>query len=232
MAAARGVISGVPRPFEIIAVGGRPGLVMERVVGTDMLTLLSSRPWRMRSYARRMALLHVDIHRVVAPPSLPQVTARLRDRIAATSLPEPLRSFALQVLSTLRDGDRVCHGDYHPGNIIMSPTGPIVIDWTNATRGDPISDVARTIVLLRIGAPPPGASFVLRGFIAAGRALFLRAYQSAYTSLAPLDHSLLRRWIIAHAAARPAEGIGEERGAILRLIESYRERRADGVPGL
>jgi Phosphotransferase enzyme family len=27
------------------------------------------------------------------------------------------------------DGDVVCHGDVHPGNVMMTPTGPVLIDW-------------------------------------------------------------------------------------------------------
>ena len=35
-------------------------------------------------------------------------------------------------LDTLPDGQRFCHGDYHPGNVILTKAGPIVIDWMTA----------------------------------------------------------------------------------------------------
>jgi aminoglycoside phosphotransferase (APT) family kinase protein len=33
-------------------------------------------------------------------------------------------------------------------NVMITASGPIVIDWTNAARGEPLLDVALTIVLL------------------------------------------------------------------------------------
>ncbi|TMA37195.1 MAG: aminoglycoside phosphotransferase family protein, partial [Deltaproteobacteria bacterium] len=44
------------------------------------------------------------------------------------------------MLETLPDGDQLCHGDMHPGNIMLSRRGPMVIDWTNARRGHPAAD--------------------------------------------------------------------------------------------
>jgi aminoglycoside phosphotransferase (APT) family kinase protein len=44
--------------------------------------------------------------------------------------------------------------DLHPLNVIMSPRGPIVIDWPNARRGDPMADVALTYALIRCGRIP------------------------------------------------------------------------------
>ncbi len=49
-------------------------------------------------------------------------------------------------------GDRLLHLDLHPGNVILGPSGPVVIDWTNAPVGDPAVDAALTWVILRSGA--------------------------------------------------------------------------------
>jgi aminoglycoside phosphotransferase (APT) family kinase protein len=38
--------------------------------------------------------------------------------------------------------------DLHPLNVMMSSRGPIVIDWANAVRGDPNTDVALTWTLM------------------------------------------------------------------------------------
>ena len=50
-------------------------------------------------------------------------------------------------LPRLPDGDRLLHFDLHPLNVILSPTGPVVIDWTNACVGGPGVDVARAWAL-------------------------------------------------------------------------------------
>jgi len=51
-------------------------------------------------------------------------------------------------------GDRLLHLDLHPLNVIMSPQGPVVIDWPNARCGDPMADVAVTYALVACGHIP------------------------------------------------------------------------------
>lgn len=43
---------------------------------------------------------------------------------------------------------RVLHLDLHPENVMLSPRGPVVIDWRNATEGPPDLDVAMSAVIL------------------------------------------------------------------------------------
>ncbi|WP_018353447.1 phosphotransferase [Longispora albida] len=42
----------------------------------------------------------------------------------------------------------VLHLDLHPENVIMSGTGPVVIDWATAEPGDPRLDTAMTSLIL------------------------------------------------------------------------------------
>jgi ligand-binding SRPBCC domain-containing protein/streptomycin 6-kinase len=46
------------------------------------------------------------------------------------------------------DGGTLVHRDLHPANVILSPSGPVVIDWTNAGAGDPALDNALTWLIL------------------------------------------------------------------------------------
>ena len=46
---------------------------------------------------------------------------------------------------------QVCHGDYHPSNILITPEGkPFVLDWSHATQGNASADVARTYLLFKL----------------------------------------------------------------------------------
>src|SRR5258706_247313 len=47
---------------------------------------------------------------------------------------------ALGILDTMSDGDRLAHGDLHPGNVLLAEPGPVLIDWADATRGDAVAD--------------------------------------------------------------------------------------------
>jgi len=44
--------------------------------------------------------------------------------------------------------DRILHLDLHPGNVLLSPRGPVVIDWRNATEGPADLDLALSALIL------------------------------------------------------------------------------------
>jgi len=127
-------------------------LVMERVTGPLMAQALTHRPW---TFARQAAVLG-DLHH------------RLHDIPA----PEWLRA------APGKEGDRLLHLDLHPLNVIVAPSGPVVIDWPAAARGLPAVDVALTWVLLSAGAIPAGPvrAAVLERFRALFVRLFLRSF--------------------------------------------------------
>lgn len=94
-------------------------LVLERIAGRTMLDDLARRPWRLRSHVRTLADLHHRLHAIAAPPDL----------------------------RSAGEGNALLHLDLHPMNVLLSARGPVVIDWTNAHRGDPAMDVALTWLL-------------------------------------------------------------------------------------
>ena len=61
----------------------------------------------------------------------------------------------------------VCHGDFHPLNVLVAPGGPAlhVIDWTNAGVGDRHGDIAWTLLWFQIAAvaaPRPAERVLMR----------------------------------------------------------------------
>jgi aminoglycoside phosphotransferase (APT) family kinase protein len=123
-------------------------LVMERVDGPTMVDAMTARPWRIGRMARQLADLHVAVHELPAPSWLK---------------PAPCG-----------EGDRLLHMDLHPLNVLMAPSGPVVIDWTNASRGDPWVDVAVTWALVVAGEVPAGRlEAVVTGI---GRRVLVRAF--------------------------------------------------------
>ena len=209
-----------PEVFAEVTVDGRPGLVIERIAGVDMLTTLGRRPLSFARAARVMADLHARLHDCVAPASLPDLHDELRQRITmAPALPEGSKASSLAVLDELPRGDRLCHGDMHPGNILGPWDDPAVIDWGDASRGDPVADVARTHLLVAIGQPPPGTALVLRVVAVVGGRLLAARYLAAYRRRRPIDADVLARWEVVRAAARFAEQIEPEYPALRRFLD-------------
>jgi aminoglycoside phosphotransferase (APT) family kinase protein len=109
----------VPRVHELRA--GDTELVMDRIHGPTMVQAFSRRPWTLRSHAHVLAEMHRLVHAVDAPPWLPQLAD---------------------------GGDRLVHLDIHPLNVLYGPDGPVLIDWTNASRGRPETDLAHTWLII------------------------------------------------------------------------------------
>ena len=105
-------------------------IVMERIEGLDMVATMGKRPWTIPRQGRVLAELHVRLHELSAPDWLHQ--------------------------APVGRGDRLVHLDLHPLNVIIGPRGPVVIDWSNAARGDPAVDVALAWVLMAAGSVPTG----------------------------------------------------------------------------
>ena len=55
-------------------------------------------------------------------------------------------------IAALSNGNCLCHGDYHPGNVLVDTNGKVlVIDFMNVCHGPWQYDVARTYVLISEG---------------------------------------------------------------------------------
>jgi Ser/Thr protein kinase RdoA (MazF antagonist) len=185
-----------------------------------MLDALAQRPWTLPRMAREFAEIHSAMH-AVRRPELPAQRESLERAIRyAPPLPDATRHAALTTLSALPDGDVVCHGDYHPDNLIDSARGPIVIDWMTATRGNPTADVARTVLLFRVGVLPEGMPAGKRIATGLFRRAFLAAYLRAYRAKWPLSDEEIAVWFPVLAAARLSERIPAEEPALLRLARS------------
>lgn len=207
--------SGLPVPAsgELVRVNGRMGLLYQRIEGLPMWPDgLTAAPWRIFRYARRTAELHAQIHQRSSVSSFPLQRQRLMNKIdQAGGLPEALRAKVLAVLQSLPDGDWLCHGDFHPANILVSGQGEIIIDWVDAALGNPLADVARTSILA-LGAV---ACQIQGAFHKALVRLFHSIYLRHYFSLRPGGEVEYTRWLPVVAAARLSENIPELQGWLI-----------------
>jgi len=212
--------TGLPTPAvgEIIEIDGRFGLELERLDGLSMLQALTRQPWRLRYFARQLAELQSDMHQCHVP-ELPSLSERLARKITrAEKLPETVRQAALKALEAIPDDDKLCHGDFHPGNILLTAHGLVIIDWIDASHGCPVLDVARSSLLFGRGRIPssiPGA-WLLR--ISQYRLYLI--YKERYFQLNPQDEMQLERWIPVAAAARLDEHIHFDEDRLLSIAQT------------
>lgn len=213
------VAEGIPTPAatEIIEVKGRRGLVFERVMGVSMLQDMNARPWMIFRHARALAKLQAKINQS-SIAGLSSGKDGLTHAIQqAPHLNDDMRGRVLKLLDTLPSGEKVCHGDFHPGNIMLTDKGAIVIDWMTVSAGNPMADFARTALLLTIG--PKGAGKMLSPLLRLMISLFYQTYSRHYLQLIPDKNHEREKWMPIIAAARLNERIEPERDALIEMIQ-------------
>lgn len=180
---------GVPVPEVFDACG--TDIVMERADGPTMLRVLVQRPWSLRHQARLLVELHELVHAVPGP-------AWLR--------------------APFGEGSVLLHTDLHPENVLLTSSGPRLIDWQGAVRGPAEADLALTWVLIASSQVP--GPVLQRAVGRAGQGLLAATYLRA---LGHLDPEWLAR-AASYRLADPSLRAGEADG--LRRVIS--ERRLPG----
>ncbi len=209
----------VPRVEGMTEVEGRSGIIFQRVDGPSMLAHVSRPPWPVTRMAHLLADLHARMH-ALRLPELPPLRGLLEERIrSAPGLSAEEKEATLAALALLPEGKGVCHMDFHPDNVLMSPHGPIIIDWMDAHCGQPLADVARTSLILQMGEPPPVSGG--RWLINLLRRRLRRAYLKRYGRLIHAPDADLKAWRLPIAAARLGDGIPEERDRLLAMVRAY-----------
>jgi aminoglycoside phosphotransferase (APT) family kinase protein len=218
-----------PRLLGTERVDGRFGLLYERLLGPSMLDRLTNRPWLVDALAGRFAALHAEMH-TCSGAGLPDVKVSWRHMIerAAERLGTSRAEAAQARLERTTDGSVVCHADMHPGNVIMTSAGPIVIDWLTARSGPPEADIARTLFLLTESAVPDAYPRWQRAAIEALRRRFAATYLRRYRRLHRVDERQLDLWRLPVLAARLGEDIGAEADRLVRLVDAELARAPIG----
>lgn len=182
--------AGYPVPA-VFAADGRD-LVMQRLHGRDMLADLGRRPWRIARHARTLARLHDQLHQIAAPDGLPR---------------------------PLGPGGQILHLDLHPGNVVLTADGPVVIDWSNGAAGPAGADVAMAYLIMASSDTDALPSW-LRPAARALRWLFLRRFLAAVREAEDPAPYLARaaRYRMEDTNVRPAEAARLRRLAGQRVI--------------
>lgn len=221
MRAALGAGVPVPAVHEVLTIDGRPGMVLDRIDGGPMLSVMLGRPWKLLPLVRRFGRIQAGIHGSAVPADLRSVHEQVTAQLDRLELEAPaLREWALRELERLPAGASLLHGDYHPLNLLMNHGDPVVIDWPGAAVGPPEADIARTRLLVEAAEPPNGSPLLLTLMGAFRTRLFLPQYLRGYRRVRDYDRELVARWLPVRAADRLAEAPPNERAVLLKLLQA------------
>ena len=137
----------VPKILDIKKVNGQQAIIMEYVEGKTLGELVTENMDEVESFLEMSVDIQMDIHKVLAEALEPMRIKLQRQIEAVKGLDELVKTSLLNKLHSMRVEKRLCHGDFHLYNMIKSGDEIFIIDWVDASSGNPQADVCRTYIL-------------------------------------------------------------------------------------
>jgi len=147
---------GKPKAYEIILNENQIGIIYNRIDGDSLLD------WVIKTQdVNQCAIYMAELHKSILQNKISNVPSYkdfLKSNLECTpSVNSNNREETLLLLDKLLDEETLCHGDFHPGNILMSEGQLMVIDFMNICHGSYLYDVARTVFLVEYTPAPMDA---------------------------------------------------------------------------
>ncbi len=192
----------IPKIKAIEVVDGKWSIIMDYIEGTTLTELMLAHPEKEDEYLE----MFVDLQRTVLSkrvPLLNRLKDKMQSRISSANLDATTRYDLHTRLDSLPKHYNLCHGDFHPSNVIITADGtPYVIDWAHATQGNASADVARTYLMMYLEGNRKLAEKYLRLYCLKSDTAIQYVQKwipivaaSRLTKAKPEEENFLREWI-------------------------------------
>lgn len=146
---ARAAETGLPvaRVLEVLKVRDQWCIRREWVEGKTLAETMAADKKNLLRYLKEFVAIQCEIFSKTSE-RMGNLAEKLDKQISASVLPKETRYDLHMRLQSMPRGKALCHGDFNPTNVIITPNGEWrVIDWSHVRLGDPLADVARTYLL-------------------------------------------------------------------------------------
>lgn len=188
---ARAAETGLPvaKVLEVMKLRDHWCIRREWVEGETLADVMDKDKKNLQKYLRQFVAIQCEIFGKTSD-RMGNLADKLDKQISASPLPKETRYDLHMKLQSFPRGKALCHGDFNPTNVIITPNGEWrVIDWSHVRLGDPLADVARTYLL-----------FWLSGHVAAAEKYMALACEALRAKVADVQ-----KWLPIVAAAESAK---------------------------
>ncbi len=188
---------------EVTKIDGKWAIVLDYIDGETLESLMEKHPEKEDEYLELFVDLQIDMHKHTAP-DLKKLKDKMNRKISETDLDATTRYELHTRLEGMPKHNKVCHGDFNPSNIIITPDGtPFIIDWAHATQGNASADVARTYLLFNL----------------AGKTELAEKYLNLFCKKSDTAKQYVQKWIPIVAASQSVKNKPEERDFLMRWVD-------------
>lgn len=168
--AKQALIHGIPTAisFDIVQVGEKYGMIYELIDAEKLGTVVAKNPDRLEEMAVRMAECLKGLHATefeegILPDAHGGLLAGLEIAENSGYYEEGVISLARRVVERIPKTNTFIHGDFHPGNIMVSRDEFFLIDVGDAGVGDPLIDLLGACQIMLLVPRRPGAAEIYTG---------------------------------------------------------------------
>jgi tRNA A-37 threonylcarbamoyl transferase component Bud32 len=194
----------IPKILEVTIIDGCWAIIAEFIEGKTLTELTSENPGKTLEYIDLMVDLQIKTH-IQKCPQLPnRLYDKMLRKIALTNFDSAIKYELQAHLEGMPRHNKLCHGDFRPSNIIITPQNvPYIIDWSHVTLGNASADVARTYLL----------------FLLAGQKELGEYYMNKFCEETCTSRNYIEKWVRIVAASQSVKGNKEELAFLSAIVD-------------
>jgi uncharacterized protein (TIGR02172 family) len=192
----------IPKIHEVTKIDGKWAIVSDFIEGKTLQQLMEENPDKLDEYLDMFVDLQLSMHKKTCP-LLNKLKDKMTRKISEAKLDATTRYDLHTTLNAMPKHNKVCHGDFNPSNIIITPDGtPYILDWSHATQGNASADAARTYLLFCLHADEKIA----------------KKYLSLFCKKSDTAMQYVQKWMPIVAASQSVKGNEHEREFLLSWV--------------
>jgi tRNA A-37 threonylcarbamoyl transferase component Bud32 len=192
----------IPELYEVTRIDGKWAIVSQFIEGENLADLIAANPKKYNEYMDMFVDLQLEIQSKTCT-LLSRLKDKMNRKIDLTELDDTTKYDLHTRLDGMKKHNKLCHGDYTPSNIIITPDGtPYVLDWAHATQGNASADAARTYL-----------KFCLSGNIAGAD-----KYLDLFCKKSNTDKRYVQSWMPIVAASQSVKKEQKEKEILLSWV--------------
>lgn len=193
----------IPHIQAITMVDGKWAIVSDFIEGDTLAKLMKDNPDKADEYLEMFVQLQLKVHSQKSP-LLNKLKDKMMRKIDETSLNATVRYELHTRLASMPKHSKVCHCDFNPSNIIITPSGtPYILDWSHASQGNAAADAAITYLYFKLS----------------GDDAMAEKYIKLYCAASDTARQYVTKWMPIVSAAQSVKGKPEEKELLLRWAD-------------